>query len=139
IIDDRIDVVSRGTMGLTVACARCHDHKYDPIPTADYYSLYGVFDSCTERLEPLVDSFGDEAFEAGLEQRQTALHERMVAARKESSDRVRGRIADYLFAQVELEKYPAEGFDQIFADDDILPAFVRRWQSYLREADRRDD
>jgi hypothetical protein len=43
IIDDRIDVVTRGTMGLTVACARCHDHKFDPIPTADYYSIYGVF------------------------------------------------------------------------------------------------
>lgn len=48
IIDDRIDVVTRGLMGLTVACARCHDHKYDPIPTADYYSLYGVFASCDE-------------------------------------------------------------------------------------------
>lgn len=48
IIDDRIDVLTRGTMGLTVACARCHDHKFDPIPTADYYSLYGVFDSSHE-------------------------------------------------------------------------------------------
>ncbi|MGB4740253.1 MAG: PSD1 and planctomycete cytochrome C domain-containing protein [Fuerstiella sp.] len=48
IIDDRIDVLARGTMGLTVACARCHDHKFDPIPTADYYSLYGVFDSSDE-------------------------------------------------------------------------------------------
>ena len=48
IIDDRIDVVMRGTMGLTVNCARCHDHKYDPIPTQDYYSLYGVFDSSVE-------------------------------------------------------------------------------------------
>ena len=48
IIDDRIDVLSRGTMGLTVTCARCHDHKFDPIPTADYYSLYGVFDSSRE-------------------------------------------------------------------------------------------
>ena len=48
IIDDRIDVLSRGTMGLTVTCARCHDHKFDPIPTADYYSLYGVFDSSNE-------------------------------------------------------------------------------------------
>lgn len=49
IIDDRIDVVTRGMLGLTVACARCHDHKYDPIPTADYYSLYGVFASCEEQ------------------------------------------------------------------------------------------
>lgn len=52
IIDDRIDVVTRGTMGLTVTCARCHDHKYDPIPTADYYSLYGVFASCEEPSKP---------------------------------------------------------------------------------------
>ncbi len=48
IIDDRIDVVSRGLLGLTVTCARCHDHKFDPIPTADYYSLYGIFASSVE-------------------------------------------------------------------------------------------
>ncbi len=49
IINDRIDVVSRGLMGLTVACARCHDHKYDPISAADYYALYGVFASSQEQ------------------------------------------------------------------------------------------
>jgi len=48
IIDDRIDLVTRGLMGLTVSCARCHDHKYDPVSQADYYSLYGVFDSSEE-------------------------------------------------------------------------------------------
>ena len=60
IIDDRIDVVSRGMMGLTVACARCHDHKCDdPIPAKDYYSLYGIFGSCSEPAEkPLL---GDQA------------------------------------------------------------------------------
>ena len=52
IIDDRIDVVTRGLMGLTVTCARCHDHKFDPIPTADYYSLYGVFASSIEPTVP---------------------------------------------------------------------------------------
>jgi cytochrome c553 len=57
IIDDRIDVVTRGTMGLTVACARCHDHKFDPVPTKDYYSLYGVFASSHEPSEqPLLGS-----------------------------------------------------------------------------------
>ncbi|HEU5093492.1 MAG TPA: DUF1549 domain-containing protein, partial [Nitrospira sp.] len=40
---DRVDVVTRGFLGLTVGCSRCHDHKYDPIPTADYYGLAGVF------------------------------------------------------------------------------------------------
>jgi len=54
-IADRIDVVGRGFLGLTVSCARCHDHKYDPIPTADYYGLYGVFASCEEPTElPLI-------------------------------------------------------------------------------------
>ena len=48
IIDDRIDAVSKSFLGLTVACARCHDHKFDPIPTADYYSLYGIFASSME-------------------------------------------------------------------------------------------
>ncbi len=48
IINDRIDVVSKGFLGLTVACARCHDHMFDPIPTRDYYALHGVFASITE-------------------------------------------------------------------------------------------
>ena len=43
IADDQVDVVSRSMMGLTVACARCHDHKFDPIPTKDYYGLAGIF------------------------------------------------------------------------------------------------
>src|SRR3954463_15632186 len=51
IIDDRIDVLCRGTMGLTVSCARCHDHKFDPIPTVDYYALYSVFDNSVEPKE----------------------------------------------------------------------------------------
>lgn len=49
IIDDRIDTVMRGTQALTVACARCHDLSFHPIPTTDYYSLYGIFAGSTER------------------------------------------------------------------------------------------
>lgn len=45
IIDDQIDVIGKAVLGLTVACARCHDHKFDPIPTADYYALAGIFKS----------------------------------------------------------------------------------------------
>jgi hypothetical protein len=45
IIDDQIDVTTRALLGITVACARCHDHKFDPIPTTDYYALAGIFGS----------------------------------------------------------------------------------------------
>ena len=51
VVDDRIDVVSRGFLGLTVACARCHDHKFDALPTADYYSLFGILASTDEPLD----------------------------------------------------------------------------------------
>ena len=52
-LDDRIDTVTRGFLGLTVSCARCHDHKYDPIPTQDYYSLAGVFHNTRMVDKPL--------------------------------------------------------------------------------------
>ena len=54
-LQDRIDVVARGMLGLTVACARCHDHKYDPIPTKDYYGIGGVLASTEYKEEPLTD------------------------------------------------------------------------------------
>ncbi|HEY3779727.1 MAG TPA: PSD1 and planctomycete cytochrome C domain-containing protein [Fimbriimonadaceae bacterium] len=53
IIDDRIDVTMRGFQAFTVACARCHDHKFDPIPTQDYYSLYAVFNSSEDSDQPI--------------------------------------------------------------------------------------
>ncbi len=50
LIDDQIDVVTRAFLGLTVSCARCHDHKFDPIPTRDYYALAGIFLSTDTRF-----------------------------------------------------------------------------------------
>src|SRR5262245_23694229 len=143
IIDDRIDVVTRGTMGLTVGCARCHDHKYDPIPTRDYYSLYGVFQSCSEQIVPVAEpAIKDEAYAtyaAELEKRRQTLADGVATRRQQVAERNRARVGDYLAAQLELHKYPAEGFDQILAPTDLLPNFVRRWQDYLAEADERRD
>jgi mono/diheme cytochrome c family protein len=57
IYNDRIDVVCKGFLGLTVTCARCHDHKFDPITQKDYYAFRGVFDSSVEPAEaPLLES-----------------------------------------------------------------------------------
>jgi hypothetical protein len=53
--DERVDAVSRGILGLTVGCARCHDHKFDPILSKDYYALAGVFASTVAAPRPLAD------------------------------------------------------------------------------------
>ena len=53
--DERVDAVSRGLLGLTVSCARCHDHKFDPITTKDYYGLVGVFASTMRAERPMLD------------------------------------------------------------------------------------
>jgi hypothetical protein len=55
-IDDTIDNLGRGILGLSVGCARCHDHKFDPIPNADYYALYGIFQS-TNYPHPGTETF----------------------------------------------------------------------------------
>lgn len=69
IIDDRLDVITRGLMGMTLACARCHDHKYDPVSQADYYALYGVF---LNTDEPGGEPFAHRLADAG-EQREARI------------------------------------------------------------------
>ena len=62
-LDDRLDTLGRGFMGLTIACARCHDHKFDPIPQLDYYSLAGVFNNSRVVNHPLADSAVVKAYD----------------------------------------------------------------------------
>jgi hypothetical protein len=61
VIDDRLDAIFRGTQALTVGCARCHDHKYDPVPIHDYYSLYAVFAGAKEEHVPVVGGPAERA------------------------------------------------------------------------------
>ena len=51
VIDEQIDTLGRAFLGMTIGCARCHDHKFDPVPTDDYYALAGIFRS-TKSLVP---------------------------------------------------------------------------------------
>jgi hypothetical protein len=128
IIDDRIDVVMRGTQALTVACARCHDHKFDPISTRDYYALYGVFQSCAEALVPCATG-GSKALSDLVQKNRDLLTKR----RTEQMVRTKARLLDYLEAQGSLEKYPPEGFDQIIADTDLNPFIVHRFAAWLKK------
>ena len=141
IIDDRIDVVTRTTQGLTVACARCHDHKFDPIPTADYYSLYGVFANSTERTAPLVSNpprtKDYEAYEAELKKRTEKLHTTFAAKRDDMVDRFRKKAGDYLVAVLDAEKLPNELFYENVDPDDLNRVVIRQWQQYLFARNRR--
>ncbi len=76
VINDRIDVVTKGFLAMTVSCARCHDHMFDPIPTKDYYALHGVFANITEPSEkPLISPPGQKALLEDFEKKLAALEE----------------------------------------------------------------
>jgi hypothetical protein len=133
IIDDRIDTTFRGLMGLTVQCARCHDHKYDPISAKDYYALAGVFQSCIDLREEIPSHMATQSdeFRKGLQERRDKLKEVIAKHRAEANDRIEKRFADYLETQVQLEKYPEGNFNQLSTKEDLIPAVVRRWEWYL--------
>ncbi len=107
VIDDRIDVTMRGFMAFTVTCARCHDHKYDPISTADYYGLYGVFSSSRE---PSADEFppvmagglDPDDLRKQIEEKSAALRKRREQLYKQIQREMRSWAADYLVYIVQL-------------------------------------
>lgn len=73
---DRVDTLTRGFLGLTVACARCHDHKFDPIPTSDYYALVGVFASTDYQEAPLVSPAEVEEAQKALTEKEKQMKEK---------------------------------------------------------------
>jgi len=146
IIDDRIDVVTRGVMGLTVTCARCHDHKYDPIPTDDYYSLYGVMASCNEPGEPPLigepqESEAYQQFMAELNKREQAFKDYHATKYSEMLSDLRLRAADYLCQVVmdTMKESLPDDADLSFTSDELRPAVVRRWKQYLERTAREGD
>ncbi len=80
LVDEQIEVVSRAFLGLTVSCARCHDHKFDPIPTRDYYALAGIFKS-TKTMENLafVSKFNERRITGAAELAAIETHARELA------------------------------------------------------------
>jgi hypothetical protein len=146
VLDDRIDVVTRGFLGLTVSCARCHDHKYDPIPTADYYSLYGVFASCEAPLElPLIgrpeDHPGHAEFEKKAGPQREKINNLLEQQFKAQTDAARSRVGDYLLRVATTPPDPLETaiFFLSLAPEDLRPQIVHRWRRYLADPDRATD
>jgi hypothetical protein len=138
IIDDRIDVVTRGLMGLTVGCARCHDHKYDPIPSADYYSLYGVFASTTEpddlpligKVERTPEAVAFEKELAKKEAEYRAELERRLAATMNKL-REPAVMAAYIRAVQEAKDKANERLFGFLRERDLNRVVFARWQEFL--------
>jgi hypothetical protein len=156
IVNDQIDVVTRSFLALTVSCARCHDHKFDPIPTADYYGLAGIFFSTR-----IVPAPGDKT--AGTPMLKTPLigpaekarRDQHVTRLKALSDRLKQtserhaaefaksllpQTADYLTAAWEYRNLPAQGKPAItaLAAERKLHAFaLRQWVEALASGEYR--
>ncbi|MBL8214156.1 MAG: PSD1 domain-containing protein [Bryobacterales bacterium] len=120
---DRVDVVTRGMLGVTVACARCHDHKYDPFTAKDYYALAGVFASTAYKEYPLVPKADADAWNA----------------RKKEVDEAEKALNKYLDEQatVQAERYAREIAKYMLAALNPKPSsklnakVLARWKEYL--------
>lgn len=138
IIDDRIEVVTRGFLGLSVGCARCHDHKFDPIPIADYYSLYGVFASSIEPKElPMLDGYVDRAaaekFNAELTAMEKAAEDFYARMTRESLAKFRSskQIAEYLLAVRDFENLPPNQVDAGIKERNLYRLVFDRWKKAI--------
>ncbi len=143
IIDDQIDVVTRGIQGLTVTCARCHDHKFDPIPTIDYYSLHGIFNSSEMPDElPIIRYPENEAdYQAYLAQLEE--NKKVVEAKAEEvidgflNDQ-RARVGNFLATVDEAKSISdEEAFEKLAGSNRIAPEMLRLWIEYLDTKDGR--
>ena len=139
IIDDRMDVVFRGTMGVTVSCARCHDHKYDPVPSEDYYSLYGVFASSSEPAEkPLLGKHSEpREYPAYLEERRkrsSELEQFRETKSAESLAEVRRRTGDYFLVAFRAAASEGRNKSEALAREKKLdPGIASKWGQRLKD------
>jgi hypothetical protein len=131
--DERVDAVSRGLLGLTVACARCHDHKFDPIPTKDYYGLMGVFASTMRSERPMFEV--DPAVEARYQWLQNRLFDlsysrNLLTGEASTVEGSAERVARWK-AEIATLRTEAELLS------DRYPKLVENLEKYWRESARR--
>jgi hypothetical protein len=122
--DDRVDALTRGFLGLTVACAQCHDHKFDPIPTRDYYSLLGVFENSKPGQFPLAPVEVVEEYD----RRKKAADDQARSVR-EFEEQQATQLAEILAAQ--SARYVEAVRNKAAADSSLDAETLERWTKYL--------
>jgi cytochrome c553 len=134
-LDDRVDTLTRGFLALTVSCARCHDHKFDPIPQQDYYSLAGVFHSSRLANLPLAPKDQVDRFQAHQEKINKADSDMKAFVRAEKvalAEQHAGEVARYAVAAWKVQAQKIAVADE--AKKDSLRADVlTRWVKYMEK------
>ena len=142
-IDDQIDVVSRGLLGLTVSCARCHNHKFDPIPTRDYYSLFSVFANSRAPKElPLLDPKTSGGEKEKTLRAEIQKIEEEIAKKREARfpELLTGYRGAEEIAKGLLSAHDARGIEKetqlvaLAQEKDYNLYLMKRWREYLRRA-----
>jgi mono/diheme cytochrome c family protein len=131
---DRVDVVSRGFLGLTVGCARCHDHKYDPIPTKDYYALAGVFLDTSYREYPLapksvVDEYEEQ--DKKIEKKEKLLAEFLSTESTQLAQTLALQASKYMVAAWKVTGEPKEEMAKIVDAEKLDYELFDRWIKFL--------
>ena len=129
IIDEQLDTMGRAFLALTLGCARCHDHKFDPIPTSDYYSLAGIFKSSKTMenfkvvakwhefvLAPKADRDRLEAHNHQIEAKQKQISQLSEPANRQIADQAREQIGAYLLASSDVLRYEVMALPSILGD-----------------------
>ncbi|MBL8209733.1 MAG: PSD1 domain-containing protein [Bryobacterales bacterium] len=134
---DRVDVVTRGFLGLTVGCARCHDHKYDPIPTKDYYSLAGVFLNTTYHEYPQVPDAVVAKYkkvEDEIEKKQKILSEMQNNFASQLSQSLAMHTSNYLQGVWEVSGPQKKEMAQVVESRKLDYELLDRWVRYMAKA-----
>ena len=137
-LDDRIDTLTRGFLGLTVACARCHDHKFDPISSKDYYALAGVFASTEYIEEPLAPKSVVEAYEksqAAVQSQTKEIDKLIESETSRLSKSLPPEISRYMLAAWKLHNQrkmdPKKSVDSLAKAEGLHGFALDRWVKYL--------
>jgi mono/diheme cytochrome c family protein len=134
--DDRVDVTTRGFLGLTVACATCHNHKFDPIPQTDYYSILGIFNNTKMNEYPIASEDVVKEYKARkkkADDQQKKLDEYVQTQGSQLAQILASRTADYLMA---VRKDKLEDREKNAADAGLDLETLNRWIAYLRKPAR---
>jgi hypothetical protein len=137
IIDEQIDTAGKAFLGLALGCARCHDHKFDPVSQADYYAMAGIFQS-TRTMESLarIAKWNENLIASPAEQEAHAAHQQRVDQAKEAVAAFLTQTRESLAAGGEAEETPApaEIAEDAFPEDaKVELAALRAAQKQLEE------